>query len=466
MADCNDPSATHAQAAAGVFGILSMIDCAVTASDSAMGDLNEPEPFPPTKMDPVVENPRPPANEVNPETLSAPVMVNPSLNPSAPLRISSAQKLLDLISDSTQSGKSERGTQFDIYFRQDGQMVGRTIKGNVDEGIWEAIKDGKYCRQWNKWRDASRDCYYVYKLDNGEYRFKAIEKPYETLVWITRGDPKQLKRRISTVEGAPLRQVRIEDTGVPVATAASVGATAGPEQVPAEAGPLQQVKTEDPGVATAAAASARTTSGPDQVTAEKALLRQVKTESTGVAVAAAASVGAISGPDQMTAERTSSQQESQPEYLRVALLPFTAKFPNSNGAIFLEPELEEFSKKFLGRRSGLKLTYSYYQPELGGGPQLNPAMIWKGNLNKLPKKSEIYSIADKLDADLALTFFHTLRTGDWTAYDLFSVDVYLFDLAYERMYHVSGHERNYKEVTEHLFEQLVGDRQESTEKGT
>ena len=226
--------------------------------------------------------------------------------------------------------------------------------------------------------------------------------------------------------------------------------------------PLTTAKASLPQEVSPSGATAAATVTALSVTGEK----EVSESIPPVAVAAAASVGATAGPEQVTPERTSSQQESQPEYLRVALLPFTAKFPNSNGAIFLEPELEEFSRKFLGRRSGLKLTYSYYQPELGGGPQLNPAMIWKGNLNKLPKKSEIYSIADKLDADLALTFFHTLRTADWTAYDLFSVDVYLFDLAYERMYHGSGHERNYKEVTEHLFEQLVRDRQESTGKGT
>ncbi len=210
LADCNDPSATHAQAAAGVFGILSMIDCAVTARDSAMGELNEPEePKREVVLDPVVENPRPPPNEVEPEMLLAPVMVNPSPNPVEALKITSSQQLLTLLSNATSSGKSERGTEFDVYSRQDGRMVARTARGNVDEGTWEITKEGKYCRQWHKWRNAERDCYFVYRLNNGEYRFKAIEKPYESVVRIARGDPEQLQRRISTAEGAPLTLSKI-----------------------------------------------------------------------------------------------------------------------------------------------------------------------------------------------------------------------------------------------------------------
>ena len=49
---------------------------------------------------------------------------------------------------------------------------------------------------------------------------------------------------------------------------------------------------------------------------------------------------------------------------------------------------------------------------------------------------------------------------------MYLVDVYVFDLEYERMYHASGHERNYKGVTERLFEQLIGDRKRSAGKGT
>jgi hypothetical protein len=157
---------------------------------------------------------------------------------------------------------------------------------------------------------------------------------------------------------------------------------------------------------------------------------------------------------------------SKPEYLRLAVLPFAAKFPNWTSAMYIEGELERFSRAFSGRRSGLKLTYSHYQPELGGGPELDPGSLWDGYIQKLPRKREIYAVAGKLDADVALTFFHALRTADAYNYESYSVDVYLFDLAYERMYHGSGDERHYKKVTERLFEQLIGDRKRSTRRVT
>jgi hypothetical protein len=153
--------------------------------------------------------------------------------------------------------------------------------------------------------------------------------------------------------------------------------------------------------------------------------------------------------------------------LRVAILPFAARGRGGGtGATQREGDLIRFSEEFLDSRGGFKMTYSYYQPEISVGAALDPGSLWEGNIQKLPRKSEIYAMADKLDADVALTFLHAGRTADGYAYDLYSVDVYLFDLEYERMYHDSGHERNYKKVTERLFKQLIRDRKPSAGIGT
>ncbi len=94
-------------------------------------------------------------------------------------------------------------------------------------------------------------------------------------------------------------------------------------------------------------------------------------------------------------------------------------------------------------------------------------MVWDGGVvRKVPRKSEVYAMADQLNADVALTYFFAPRTADFYASDLYVVDAYVFDLEYERMYHDSGDERNYKGVTERLFEQLIGDRNRSTSRVT
>jgi hypothetical protein len=310
--------------------------------------------------------------------------VSPAPAAAGPQRISSAQELLDLLSNSTGSGTSERGTQFATYSRQDGHMVARTLKGSVDEGVWEITSDGRYCRQWNNWRDGARDCFYVSRMKDGRFRFKGINKSYDSTVSITPGDPRGLRRRMSTTEGAPLHIA---------------------------------------GIATLSVAT------------------DVTTRSAG---------------DYKT-EAVYLPEDPQSRGLRIAILPFADKFPLRNSQA--GNDLLRFSGELLNTQSGLTLAYSYYQSELGGGPKLDPGAIWKGNLEKIPNKPAIYAIANEIDADSALTFFHAPRTADSYASDLYMVDVYVFDLTYGRMYNDRADERDYKKVTKKLFDDLITDRE-------
>ena len=181
--------------------------------------------------------------------------------------------------------------------------------------------------------------------------------------------------------------------------------------------------------------------------------------------------GELSGEEYMQQQRAVVDEykgktvgTGQPDCLRVAILPFAARNPGWNSQA--ENDLVRFSKEFLGRKSRLKLTYSYYEPELGGGPALDPGSLWQGNIQKQPRKPRVYAMANRLNADVALTFFHARRTADGYASDLYLVDVYVFDLQYKRMYHGSGDERHYKMAIENLFGQLIKDRKTSSGKGT
>jgi hypothetical protein len=177
----------------------------------------------------------------------------------------------------------------------------------------------------------------------------------------------------------------------------------------------------------------------------------------GVASVQPASSGtaAVSGP--------TSGSKTQSEPLRVAILPFATV--DSSSTNLAEGELERVSREYIGRRGDLDITYSYYQPGIGGGPALDSGSLWRGGFNKLPRTSEIYAVADKLDANVALTYFHAPRAGGFI-YDLFLVDVYVFDIEYERMYHGRGDERDYKNIMENLFDDLMADRQKAGAPGT
>lgn len=323
--------------------------------------------------------------------------VNPAPATEGPQRITSAQELLDLLSNTTGSGKSERGTVFAVYNRRDGRMVARTAKGSVDEGVWEITPDGRYCRQWNNWREGARDCFYVFRLDDGRFRFKGIDKPYDSTVSMTPGDSRGLSRRMSTAEGAPL-----------VAAAA---------------------------VATGASGQARAMSASRQQTSQP--------QTPGVA--AAASAAAVSGP--------TSESKTQTGPLRVAILPFARpRYRGTNSQA--EWDLKNFSRDYVNRRRDLTLSPPNHALEQ------EPDSLWEGGaVRQVPKEEQIYSMSNQLNADAAFTYYFAPRSADSYASDLYIVDVYVFDLEYQRMYHGSGDERDFKEVHAKLFDQLMADRE-------
>ena len=161
--DCADQGSTNANF--GIIGLAASIHCYGTAKDSGASESQL-------------------KNESDQES------------------ISSSQQLLELIADSTYAGRSENGMLFVVYSRQDGRMIGRTENGDVDEGTWEVTTDKEYCRQWNSWRNATRACFLVYKVDDQTLRFKGIGQAFESVGRIVPGDPEHLERNMSTANVA------------------------------------------------------------------------------------------------------------------------------------------------------------------------------------------------------------------------------------------------------------------------
>ena len=68
------------------------------------------------------------------------------------------------LSDNTQTGVTNDGVNFTVYFAEDGTMRGTSRwdgGADTDIGGWTA-DDGQYCRQWKKWRNGGEGCYLVY----------------------------------------------------------------------------------------------------------------------------------------------------------------------------------------------------------------------------------------------------------------------------------------------------------------
>lgn len=98
-----------------------------------------------------------------------------------------------LLSDHTAFGIAENGYRFHVFHRPDGRTFGESRDRYYDVGIWEIADDGKYCRQWSKWRDGARDCFQMFDLGDGKYRFLSIDGSYDSRFQLLEGDPHRLQ---------------------------------------------------------------------------------------------------------------------------------------------------------------------------------------------------------------------------------------------------------------------------------
>jgi len=116
--------------------------------------------------------------------------------------IMTASDMRILISGNTESGKSNKGSRYLIYYNPNGTMHGRsTSKYNTesnDSGVWEILDSGQICNTWKKWLDHKQQCYLIYDLGDGQYRSTAVGNSYESISVFRKGDPEGLSGEQAT----------------------------------------------------------------------------------------------------------------------------------------------------------------------------------------------------------------------------------------------------------------------------
>ena len=111
----------------------------------------------------------------------------------------SASEMRSLLSGSTASGRTNRGSEYYVYHRPDGVMSGYAHSEHYDVGTWEITEDDKFCRQWTSWRYGSRDCFDMYQIGEGQFRMISNAPHFESTFIVRNGDPEELKGRIGYV---------------------------------------------------------------------------------------------------------------------------------------------------------------------------------------------------------------------------------------------------------------------------
>ena len=106
-----------------------------------------------------------------------------------------ADEIRALLPSNTLSGRNEKKREVNVYHAADGTMEGmRKGKGiHYDSGTWTITDEGQYCRQWERWRAKTRDCFLVYRIDSDSYRLKSVSDVYTGRARVLQGDPKGLK---------------------------------------------------------------------------------------------------------------------------------------------------------------------------------------------------------------------------------------------------------------------------------
>jgi hypothetical protein len=108
-----------------------------------------------------------------------------------------AGEFRSLISGNTASGKSENGITFHVFYAPDGSMSGiatdKSYTESEDFGTWEVTDAGQLCETWKKWRYRQQNCFVTTNIGIGQYRMKAIGKPFMDILSFRQGNPEGLR---------------------------------------------------------------------------------------------------------------------------------------------------------------------------------------------------------------------------------------------------------------------------------
>ena len=111
----------------------------------------------------------------------------------------SASELRVLLSGNTASGRTAEGSNYSVYYRSDGVMSGFAHSQHYYLGSWEVTDDGKFCRQWTKWQQGSRDCFDIYRAGENQFRMISGHPRREATFSVIIGDPEGLEYRVGRV---------------------------------------------------------------------------------------------------------------------------------------------------------------------------------------------------------------------------------------------------------------------------
>jgi len=78
--------------------------------------------------------------------------------------------LRSLFPGNTATGDTEFGGGGHVYHVPDGKLLIRTFNGQTDQGTWEIIDDGQFCRQWKNFGDGKQTCF-IFFAKMGEYEY-------------------------------------------------------------------------------------------------------------------------------------------------------------------------------------------------------------------------------------------------------------------------------------------------------
>ena len=81
-----------------------------------------------------------------------------------------AVEMQELLPGNTMSGKNRKTLNIHVYHDPNGTIKGSIRNGKFfDTGTWEVTEDNEYCRIWSEWRNHTRHCFYIYRLETNKY---------------------------------------------------------------------------------------------------------------------------------------------------------------------------------------------------------------------------------------------------------------------------------------------------------
>jgi hypothetical protein len=140
-------------------------------------------------------------------------------------------------------------------------------------------------------------------------------------------------------------------------------------------------------------------------------------------------------------------EPSVPDRIRVAILPFATSSDTAIGYA----EIVDVSHDYVNRQAGLELVYSTHgndrHDRLG-----DTGALWSGGFGEQrPNEANVYRLAERIPADLALMYFYRKRVAGWYSSELYLFDIYLIDVRRRQIHHGSGDELSLKNITKSVF---------------